>query len=206
VLTYRRCVSVYIPRFEIPYGYYHVGTRGNNRRSIFEDDRDRNLFLTLLTRVARRFGWQFYAYCLMPNHYHLVLQIADKGLSKGMCLLNTGYATLFNDRHERSNHLFGKRFWSELILTDAYLIAATRYVLQNPVRAGLTRTCDEWEWSSYRATVGKAPPRTFLAIDELLAIVQPGGFDSRVESFRKLCASPAPKRRVSSSRVWRQPH
>jgi len=198
-------VGVYIPRLEIPYGYYHVGTRGNNRRSIFVDDRDRNLFLLILRRVARRFGWQFYAYCLMGNHYHLVLQISEAGISRGMCELNTAYAVGYNAHHSRTNHLFGRRYWSELIETDEHLAAAARYVVQNPVRAGICATCDGWPWSSYRATVGTAIPQPFLAIDDLLEIVVPGPKERRVDRFREFCEPLVPKRRVDASRVWRQP-
>ena len=122
----------YKPRVEVPYGYYHVVTRGNNKRPIYDDDCDREEFLVLLERIARRYGWLFYAYCLMGNHYHLVMQIADKGLSRGMCELNTAHAVGYNVRHARINHLFGRRYWSELITTDAYLLGACRYVVQNP--------------------------------------------------------------------------
>jgi REP element-mobilizing transposase RayT len=84
-------VSPHVPRLEVPYGFFHIGTRGNNRRSIFADDRDRESFLVIMRRVARRYAWQLYAYCLMNNHYHLIVQIADLGLSQGMCELNTAH-------------------------------------------------------------------------------------------------------------------
>jgi REP element-mobilizing transposase RayT len=178
----------YQPRIEVPYGYYHVVTRGNNRQAIYVDDRDRERFLTLLGRVARRYGWLFHAYCLMGNHYHLVLQIAEAGLSRGMCELNTGHAITFNLRHGKVNHLFGRRFWSELITTDAYMLDACRYVLQNPIRAGICATCDEWKWSSYRATVGTAPAEPFLAVKATLDFVASGSHD-QVARFRAYCAT-----------------
>ena len=178
----------YIPRLEVPYGYYHVVTRGNNKQTIYADDRDRERFLVLLYRVARRYGWLFYAYCLMGNHYHLVMQIADAGPSRGMCELNTAHAITFNLRHGRVNHLFGRRYWSELITTDAYLLAACRYVLQNPVRAGLCTSCDEWKWSSYRATVGTARPEPFLAVNSVLDFVAHQSADP-VARFRDYCGT-----------------
>ncbi len=183
----------YKPRIEVPYGYYHVVTRGNNKRRIYEDDRDRETFLVLLERVARRYGWLLYAYCLMGNHYHLVMQIAENGISHGMCELNTAYAVTYNLRHDRINHLFGRRFWSELVTTDAYLLGACRYVVQNPVRAGLSATCDDWAWSSYRATIGAAPARPFLAAQNVLDFVAPRS-RQQVTAFRDFCSVIVPKR------------
>jgi putative transposase len=185
----------YVPRIEVPYGYYHVATRGNNKRSIYADDRDRELFLLLLRRVARRYGWSFYAYCLMGNHYHLVMQIAESGISRGMCELNTGFALTYNSRHSRINHLFGRRFWSELITSDAYLLEACRYAVQNPVRAGFCGACEAWEWSSYRATVGLAPAEPFLAVRDVLQFVGENAKDP-VECFRDYCGTIATKRPV----------
>jgi len=182
----------YTPRVEVPYGYYHVVTRGNNKRPIYDDDDDQEEFLILLDRVARRYGWLFYAYCLMGNHYHLVMQIAEKGLSRGMCELNTAHAVTYNLRHDRINHLFGRRFWSELITTDAYLLGACRYAVQNPVRAGLCATCEDWRWSSYRATIGAAPARPFLAAQAVLDFVAPRSRDP-VTAFRDFCGVVVPK-------------
>jgi putative transposase len=184
----------YKPRIEVPYGYYHVVTRGNNKRRIYEDEHDREKFLVLLERIARRYGWLFYAYCLMGSHYHLVMQIAEVGLSRGMCELNTAYAVTYNLRHNQINHLFGRRFWSELITTDAYLLGACRYVVQNPVRAGLCATCGDWTWSSYRATIGDAAPaRPFLAAQNVLDFVAPRS-PQQVEAFRDFCRVTVPKR------------
>jgi putative transposase len=198
-------MSAYVPRLEVPYGFFHIGTRGNNRRSIFADDRDRESFLRILRRVTRRYAWQLYAYCLMGNHYHLVVQIAEKGLSQGMCELNTAHAVTYNISHGRANHLFGRRYWSELITTDEYLANAARYVVQNPVRAGLTSTCEDWRWSSYRATIGLAPAPPFLAADRLLEIVERGPEARRAIRFREFCSQTVAKRPRSNSNVWRQP-
>ena len=185
-------------RIEVPYGYYHVGTRGNNRRSIYADDLDRNVFLEILLRIARREGWLLYAYCLMGNHYHLVMQLGESGLSRGMCRLNTAYAVTYNGRHARTNHLFGRRYWSDLIRTDAHLVAACRYVVQNPIRAGLSTSCEGWEWSSYRGTVGSAPPVPFLAVQDVLNFVAPGAKDP-VSRFREYCSTIVPRRQVETS-------
>ena len=160
--------AMYRPRVEIVDGYYHVGTRGNNKQPIFLVDDDRRKFLLLLERTARRYGWTIFAYCLMSNHYHLVLQLSDRGLSRGMCELNGGYALGFNDRHGRSNHLFGRRFWDRYIDTDASLDETCRYVVLNPIRSGLEPALGKWPWSSYRATIGAEHAPSFLAVGDLL--------------------------------------
>jgi putative transposase len=187
----------YPPRIEVPGGYYHVGTRGNNKRSIFEDDGDRELFMLILHRVARRHGWLFSAYCLMGNHYHLLIQIGESGISRGMCELNTSYAVTANARHGRTNHLFGSRFWSELITTDAHLLLACRYVIQNPVRAGLCDRCEDWKWSSYRAMIGLALPPPYLAVEDVLGFVSPGSKEPMMR-FREYCETIVPRRPARS--------
>jgi REP-associated tyrosine transposase len=163
-------VVVHRPRVEVPGGYYHVCTRGNARRAIFGDDFDRAIFLAMLRRLAKRYGWSIYAYCLMTNHYHLLLQLSEGGLSRGMCLLNGGYASQFNTCYGRSNHLFGQRFWSDLLDHDAHLLASCRYVVLNPVRAGLADDAESWPWSSYRACAGHDLSPSFLATGELLEL------------------------------------
>jgi REP-associated tyrosine transposase len=160
---------MYRARIEVPGGFYHVGSRGNDQSTIFLDDEDRRSFLRLLTRTARRYGWSIHTYCLMTNHYHLLLQLGSNGFSRGMCQLNGGYALMFNTRHGRSNHLFGRRFWDEPIETDSHYLEACRYVVLNPLRAGLERALGTWPWSSYRSIVGDAFAPPFLAKDELLA-------------------------------------
>lgn len=194
----------YLPRIEVPHGYFHVGARGNNKRQIFLNDDDPKRFLLLLGKVARKYAWSIYAYCLMGNHYHLVLRLAEAGLSRGMCELNTAYALGFNARYQRINHLFGRRFWSEHITTDAYLFEAIRYVVQNPVRAGFCGSCDEWPWSSYRATVGLAKAHPFLMVDDVLDFVAPFAADP-CEMFRDHCAVILPRRSGRSTNGKWQP-
>jgi len=97
-------------REEIAGAYYHVGTRGNNQRDIYRDARSRLVFLLMLQGLAKRYDWRVLAYCLMNNHYHLVLRLGDLGMSRGMQSLNGGYAISFNAREGRRDHLFGRRF------------------------------------------------------------------------------------------------
>src|SRR5216117_1310095 len=157
----------YKRRDEAP-GIHHITCRGNNKRSIFEDDRDRRNFVLQVTRVARRYGWKIHAYCLMRNHYHLVIELDERGMSRGFCELNTGYACSYNKRHGRVNHLFGKRYWSSRLKDDASFLNACRYVVRNPVRAGLVGDPAAWRWSSYRATIGLMLADLPVTSDELL--------------------------------------
>src|SRR5207245_5895262 len=116
IATYRRFVPSAL-RDERP-GYHHVWCRGNNKRVIVVDDRDRHLILGMIDAVARQFGWRVAAYCLMDNHYHLVMEIDERGMSDGFCRLNTAYATRFNTRHGRIHHLFGRRYGSQPLLNE----------------------------------------------------------------------------------------
>src|SRR3990170_1428331 len=143
-------------RIEFPGALYHVTSRGDRREPIYEDDADRTTFLATLAEVLRRFNWTCYAYCLMTNHYHLVVGTPDGNLSKGMRQLNGMYTQATNRRHRRTGHLFQGRFKGILIDKDAYLLELARYVVLNPVRAGMVKHPRLYAWSSYRAVVGEA--------------------------------------------------
>lgn|ERR671936_1195969 len=161
------------PRMEVPGGIYHVGSRGNRGCRIYADDYERRIFLKLLERVVDRYRWTCLAYCLMSNHYHLVISIENDGLSDGMRELNGEFACFTNARHELEGHLFRNRFWSELMQTDAHLLETSRYVVLNPIRAQLCETPERWRWSSYRACMGLDFRPAFLATDELLRLFGP---------------------------------
>lgn len=169
-------------------GYHHVVTRGNNKRVIYKTDEDRWFFCLTVDRVAKKHGWTIVAYCLMKNHYHLVIRVGDRGLAAGMCELNTAYACGFNARHGRINHLFGKRYWNRRIKTNASLMHAVRYVVQNPRRAGGSRPLEAYAWTSYAATIGLAFARMKLARDELLPFFGPTPARA-VEEFRVFCSA-----------------
>jgi REP element-mobilizing transposase RayT len=180
----------YKPRDERP-GFHHVVTRGNNKQRIFMNDSDRHEFMRLLVQVCGKHGWTIYAYCLMRNHYHLVVKVGDRGLARGMCELNTAYALAFNTRHGRINHLFGKRYWSEYIADDRRLFNAVRYIVQNPRRAGRTGSLESYSWSSYAATIGLALSFAQLATQELLELF--GDTPKRaIAKFVEFCAADGP--------------
>lgn len=134
------------PRDQTP-GYFHVTTRGNNGRDVFATAADRRVFLALLSSIAREREWALPAWCLMINHFHLVLETRHENLSAGMQRLNGVYAQWFNAWHGRINHLFGRRFWSKRIETETQLRDTAEYVLHNPVRAGFCANPWDWRWS-----------------------------------------------------------
>ena len=142
---------------------YHVMARGNEKNAIYLNDNDRAQFLTGLGGVVRRYGWECLAYCLMGNHYHLVIHTPRPNLSRGMCVVNGAYAGSFNTRYERVGHLFQGRFRSVLLRSSAHLRIAVRYVLRNPVAAGLCAHPEEWQWSSYGATLADGQNRLVAA-------------------------------------------
>ena len=160
------------PRVQCPGGIHHVTARGVRRLPIYTSDADYRLFLDILGLVAERFGWRILAYCLMPNHYHLVIQTPLPNLSEGMHRLNSRYAHAFNDRHGYAGHVFEARFGAVFVERTEHLLELVRYVHRNPVRARLCREPGEWAWSSYRALAGKAPAPPWLAVDEVLELFE----------------------------------
>src|SRR5690625_673373 len=157
-------------RIEFDGALYHVTTRGDRREAIYEDNKDREDFLEVLAEVVERFNWLCHAYCLMGNHYHLVVETPDGNLSRGMRQLNGVYTQATNRRHRRSGHLFQGRFKAILVDKESYVLELTRYVVLNPVRAAMVKSPGDYPWSSYRAMVGEAEAPGWLATDGLLAL------------------------------------
>ncbi len=156
-------------RVEFDGAIYHVTSRGNAREDIFDDDGDRKMFLEVLGKVVNRFNWLCHAYCLMDNHYHMVIETPQANLSKGMRQLNGLYTQVYNRRHRTVGHLFQGRYKAVLIQKESHLLEVCRYVVLNPVRAKATRRVEQWKWSSYGGTagLGKSPP--WLAVDWVLS-------------------------------------
>jgi putative transposase len=139
-----------ILRTTLPDGFFHITARGVEQRPIYLDSEDRRSFLALFGSTVRRHSWELYAFCLMGNHYHVVLETTREALSNGVQWLNGGYAQRFNERHGRWGHLFGSRFRSWVVESEKHLYDASRYVLDNPVRAGLVERAEDWPWSGSR--------------------------------------------------------
>jgi len=155
-------------RIELAGGLYHVTSRGDRRESIYENDGDRNEWLTILAKVCERFNWRCHTYCLMDNHYHFVVETAEGNLSKGMRQLNGVYTQYFNRQYNRVGHVFQGRYKAILVEKEAYLLELSRYVVLNPVRANMVGQAEDWPWSSYHAMLGKVEPYLWLEINWIL--------------------------------------
>jgi putative transposase len=135
-------------------GFYHVTVRGARQLPIYFDDRDRGVFTVLLEAVIRRFEWKCHVWCLMTNHFHLVIELSRINMSKGMHSLNYAHSRWLNRRHGYSGHAFDQRFNAVEVETTAHLLELSRYVVLNPVRAGACKAPQDYRWSSYRELVG----------------------------------------------------
>jgi putative transposase len=135
------------PRMTLPkQGVYHVCARGVEKRAIYMDEADRLMFLALTRHASRRHDWDILVYCLMTNHFHFVVHAELEYVSRGMHLLNSRYAQGFNQRYLRVGHLFQGRFYAGHVEDDDGVERVCDYVLDNPVRAGICTTRDEWPW------------------------------------------------------------
>jgi len=168
-------VCVAPPRIIDPQGLYHVMSRGNFRQRIFLDEPHFEKYIRLLAQVTRRRHWTILDWCLMPNHYHLLIQLTEGGLSEGMRELNGCYARWSNVQTGRtgSGHLVQNRFKAPAVDTERHFWATVRYIALNPVRSNLVERPEDWPWSGYRATIGLEYPRVFHRPDELLRYFSP---------------------------------
>jgi REP element-mobilizing transposase RayT len=155
-------------RIEYPGAFYHLTTRGDRLGKIYRDDFDRKSFLALLGDVCRRYEWRCHAYCLMGNHYHLLVQTPIPNLSQGMRQLNGVHSQRFNRRHGLVGHVFQGRYRAVVADRDAYLLELSRYVVLNPVRAGMVRHAGQWRWSSYREMIGRRAAPAWLSVEDAL--------------------------------------
>lgn len=171
-------------RVEFPGGLYHVIARGNERKAVFRDDRDREDYLRRLADYGQRLDFRVLAYCLMDNHVHLAIETGQVRLSRIMACLQSSYTQYFNRRHGRAGHLFQGRYKAFLIEKDRYALALLRYIHENPVKAGIVATPQEYAWSSdrhYRR--GKGPE--WLDVDRLLPMLGRGR-SAAIRGYRKL--------------------
>jgi putative transposase len=156
------------PRITFEGGIYHIFARGNGKKTIFFDNDDRSDFLAQLEKATARYKWLCHTYCLMNNHFHLILETLLGNLSRGMQFLNSMFAQNLNKRKNSVGHVFQGRYKSILIQKEEYLLEVSRYIALNPVRAGLVSDPKDWPWSSYRAIAGLDPKHGCLHDDWIL--------------------------------------
>jgi len=174
-------------RIEFPGAIYHVTSRGDRREPIFDDDADRETFIDVVARALMRFDACALAFCLMDNHYHLVLHTRRANLSALMQQINGVYTQAYNRRHAKVGHLFQGRFKAILVDRDAYLLEVCRYVDLNPVRAAMVGDPAQWPWSSYCAHTGLATALPWLDTPALHGYLL--GYDAVTDHDRVLAAS-----------------
>ena len=155
-------------RLEYPGAVYHITSRGNARQKIFLDEDDYSHFIEVLCSVVKRFNWILHAYCLMSNHYHLLIETPEGNLSKGMRQLNGVYTQQFNRRHRKAGHILQGRYKAIIVDKENYLLELCRYVVLNPVRAKLIERPGDWKWSSYRSTSGNSKGISCLTTEWIL--------------------------------------
>jgi putative transposase len=158
-------------RLEFAGALYHVTARGNARQKIYLDAADRHGFLELLGKEIAQQRWICYAYCLMDNHYHLLIETPESNLVAGMRRLNGVYTQAFNRRHRRVGHLLQGRYKSIVVDKNAYLQELCRYIVLNPVRAKAVKRVDQWRWSSYAVTAGDALAQDWVAAQQVRALL-----------------------------------
>lgn len=155
-------------RIEYPGAYYHVINHGNGGEKVFKGIGDKKKFLEYLKKTVERFSLILHTYCLMTNHYHLLLETPQSNLSVAIQWLNVSYAAYYNRKHQRSGHIFQGRYKAILIDADEYLGHLSRYIHLNPVRAGMVTTVEQYPWSSYPAFIGKTKVPVWLETGRLL--------------------------------------
>ena len=192
-------------RIEFAGAFYHVTSRGDRREPIYRDDEDRACHLAVIGHAMDCFDAQVLAYCLMGNHFHLVLHTRQANLSRLMRHINGVYTQRFNRRHGLVGHLFQGRFKAILVDRDAYLLALCRSVERNPVAAGIVATPDDWPWSSCRAHLSLSEVPPWLDSDGLLACLIGAPVASAADRYRatRLYAAVVNQVRGDDAKFWR---
>lgn len=185
-------------RIEYPGALYHVTSRGNGGSKIFRSDRDRNYFLKLLSSTIERYRWLCHGYCLMDNHYHLLIETPEGNLSRGMRHLNGVYTQKWNWKYKKTGHIFQGRYKAIIVDKDAYLLELSRYIVLNPVRAHMVLSVKEWKWSSYLALAGFNESPAWLTTDWVL-----GQFSDQKERAQALYRNFVDKG-ITAESIWKE--
>jgi len=182
---------MHYPRNALPEAIYHVMSRGNRKQDIFLSSLDREIFIHLVETAVTDFSWKCHSYCIMTNHYHLLIETTTGGLSDGMHMINSGYSGAFNKRYQKNGHVFQGRFRSRLIKDDADFLTVVRYMALNPVKAGLAVDPVGWKWSSYGALAGNRSNAGFLDVDLVRSFFASPGNDGN-DGYRAFIAERIP--------------
>ncbi|WP_426174006.1 transposase [Massilia sp. TWR1-2-2] len=175
-------------RIEFAGAIYHITSRGNRREPIYLNDGDRYAWQQILASVCARFHWRIHAFCQMGNHYHMIAETLAATLTRGMRQLNGEYTRRFNFRNATVGHLFQGRYHAILVQRQSYLLELSRYVVLNPVRAGMVSGPEAWAWSSFGMTCSDVPPPEWLETDSLLSQFGVERQDA-VQSYRAFVAA-----------------
>ena len=167
-------------RIEYPDAYYHVTARGNERKEIFKSEKDREKFLSYLESAVNRYGAVIHVWCLMSNHYHLLVETPSGNLSQIMQHINGAYTNYFNTKRKRSGHLFQGRYKGILVEADEYALELSRYIHLNPVRIGVVNEPGDYRWSSFQEYTGKRKMADWLSTEFIL-----GYFDKSQPAAQK---------------------
>ena len=170
---------------------YHVTARGNRGQTVFRDAEDRTCFLVLLDRVARRRSWRCWSWCLLGNHFHLLVRTPEPDLGDGMRDLNGRYAQRHNERHGLYGHVFQGRYAAKPVVRDAHLLGVVRYIARNPIEAGLARRVSDWPWSSHHRMLAGSSSN-LVAVDDVLAFFADRGGDG-LARYLELVTDGAPE-------------
>jgi putative transposase len=168
----------------------HAYARGNRRQEIFRDEEDYRLYLALLAGIVRAKKWRLLAYCLMPNHVHLLIETPEGNLARGMQHLHGIYARIFNDRHGLAGHLFQGRYGSKVVRDDIQFIAVVRYIALNPLDAQLCDAPDSWPWNSFGHAINGGTPE-WLDVDRLFACLDAPSVDP-ARAYKRLVSGGLP--------------
>jgi REP element-mobilizing transposase RayT len=186
-------------RIEFAGAIYHITSRGNRRDDIFYSDADREDWLAIFAQVCERFNWRCHAWCLMDNHYHLLVETAEANLSQGMRQLNGVYTQHTNRRHQRVGHVFQGRYKAILVQKEAYLLELCRYVVLNPIRANMVNHISDWQWSSYLMMLGQLNAPQWLETDWILAHFSAGNRAQAIQQYKNFVRAG-----IGLAPIWQQ--
>ena len=177
------------PRIVFPGAIYHVTSRGNRRAAIYHDRRDHLIWLDTLSETVDKHELKVYAFCLMPNHYHLLIETVQANLSAAMLQLNSSYCQHFNHRHGLTGHVIQGRFHAVNVARSEQMLAVARYISLNPVRAKLVHDAADWPWSSHRYYLALDDAPGWLETSWLLSQFGSGDRSQRIAAYKEFVAN-----------------